>query len=82
MLVYELDGTFIAQIGRKGSGEGEFNAPGRIAIDVSNEYIYVCDYCNHRVQIFCKDFDIKTNLDKELCIIHRTLSSQMMRYTF
>ena len=56
VLVYELDGTFIAQMGKKGSGEGEFNAPGGIAIDGSNEDIYVCDYNNHRVQIFCKDF--------------------------
>ena len=56
VLVYELDGTFIAQIGRKGSGEGD---PGGIAIDVNNEDIYVCDYNNHRVQIFSNDFRYK-----------------------
>ncbi|MCP4482112.1 MAG: DUF5011 domain-containing protein [bacterium] len=42
------------QFGSYGSADGEFNAPVAVAVDVSSK-IYVCDYFNHRVQVFDKD---------------------------
>ncbi|NJS41435.1 autotransporter domain-containing protein [Candidatus Gracilibacteria bacterium] len=40
--------------GTRGTGDGQFNGPGGIAIDNKGE-IYVTDFHNHRVQIFKND---------------------------
>ena len=56
VLVYDLNGTFLKQIGKKGSGDGEFHSPFAIAISEVNGDIYVCDLVGNRVQIFSKDY--------------------------
>ena len=56
ILVYDLNGTFLKQIGKKGSGNGEFQFPFGIAINEVNGDIYVCDLVSNRVQIFSKDY--------------------------
>ena len=56
ILVYDLNGTFIKQIGKEGSGDGEFLSPFGIAINEVNGDIYVCDLVSNRVQIFSKDY--------------------------
>ena len=64
LLVYELNGTFLQQIGTPGNGEGQFNNPLGIAINQSNGEIFVCDYGNNRVQIFSKDFLFKCQFEQ------------------
>jgi DNA-binding beta-propeller fold protein YncE len=48
------DGTLIAQWGRRGKGEGEFDAPSGIAADRHGQ-VYVADFYNHRIQKFTTD---------------------------
>jgi sugar lactone lactonase YvrE len=49
--VYNSAGRFLRQWGQSGSGEGEFNCPGGIAVSQNNR-VYVADQTNRRVQIF------------------------------
>ena len=56
ILVYDLKGTFIKKIGKKGSGDGEFLSPFGIAINEVNGDIYVCDLHDNRTQIFSRDY--------------------------
>ena len=60
VLVYELNGTFIKQLGSYGSGESQFKYPRGIAISEMNGDIYVCDCDNNRIQIFSKEFLFKS----------------------
>ena len=64
LLVYYLNGTFLNQIGTPGNGEGQLKSPYGITINESNGDIFVCDYSNHRVQIFSKDFLFKSQFGK------------------
>ncbi|KAI6657053.1 hypothetical protein LOD99_11205 [Oopsacas minuta] len=41
-------------------GEGQFNNPHGIGINVDNGDIYVCDYSNNRIQIFSQDYSYKS----------------------
>ena len=49
--VFSSTGTFIREFGGTGTGNGEFNWPGAIAVDAAGD-IYVVDAGNHRVQKF------------------------------
>ncbi|KAI6660788.1 hypothetical protein LOD99_10236 [Oopsacas minuta] len=60
LLIFDLKGNFIKQIGTPGSGEGQFNDPRGIAINVDNGDIYVCDCSNNRIQIFSQDYSYKS----------------------
>ena len=60
LLVYDLDGKFIQQVGTPGSAEGQFNHPCGIAIHNTNGDIYICDYSNNRIQIFSNDYSYKS----------------------
>ena len=64
LLVYDLNGTFLKQIGTPGNGEGQLNSPWGFAINESNGDIFVCDKSNNRVQIFSKDFLFKSQFGK------------------
>ncbi|KAI6658389.1 RING finger protein nhl-1-like [Oopsacas minuta] len=59
LLLFDLKGNFIKQIGTRGSGEGQFNTPRGIVINVDNGDIYVCDCSNNRIQIFSQDYSYK-----------------------
>ena len=59
ILVYTLDGKFVKRVGIPGKGELGFNFPLGVAVDESNGDIYICDYCNNRVQVLSKDFRFK-----------------------
>lgn len=48
---FQLNGQFVAQIGRKGIGNGEFRSPCGLLLS-STESLYVCDTNNHRIQVF------------------------------
>ena len=56
LLVYDLNGRFIQQVGTPGSAEGQFNQPYGIAIQNTNGDIYICDNSNNRIQIFSNDY--------------------------
>ena len=64
LLVYDLNGTFLRQIGSQGNGEGQLKYPYGITINESNGDIFVCDRGNNRVQIFSKDFLFKSQFGK------------------
>ena len=64
LLVYDLNGTFLKQIGTPGNGEGQLKSPHGITINELNGDIFVCDYGNDRVQIFSKDFLFKSQFGK------------------
>ena len=64
LLVYDLNGTFLKQIGTPGNGDGQLSSSRGITINESNGDIFVCDYGNNRVQIFCKDFIFKSQFGK------------------
>ena len=64
LLVYDLNGTFLKQVGTPGNGEGQLSSPHGITINESNGDIFVCDYSNNRVQIFSKDFLFKSQFGK------------------
>ena len=55
-----LSGGYVQQIGNSGSGDGQFNTPFGLALDEARSLLYVCDYENHRIQVFKDDkFDKK-----------------------
>lgn len=49
--VLHTSGEYVAQFGGSGQLEGQFYNPTCIAMDVDG-YMFVCDHCNNRVQIF------------------------------
>ncbi|MBX7164866.1 MAG: hypothetical protein K1X74_00835 [Pirellulales bacterium] len=49
--VYSPQGKLLREWGKFGTGDGEFDTPGGIAIDKDGR-AYVCDQCNRRVQVF------------------------------
>ena len=52
--IFTLEGQLIRTIGSPGSGHGEFNCPGAVAISPDVD-MYVTDNYNHRVQVFSPD---------------------------
>jgi DNA-binding beta-propeller fold protein YncE len=52
--VFDLDGTFLEQIGRRGTGDGEFNFPTFASLDAEGR-LYVVDSINARIQVFGPD---------------------------
>ncbi|KAI6660317.1 hypothetical protein LOD99_13906 [Oopsacas minuta] len=53
--VYNLEGKFLTQIGKEGSGQGELSYPQGISVDSSNT-VFVCDNGNCRIQVFYYEF--------------------------
>ena len=51
IVVYRTSGQFVTTFGSAGDQEGEFYSPYSITSDPDG-FIYVCDCCNDRVQIF------------------------------
>ncbi|MCA9099251.1 MAG: hypothetical protein KDA36_12735 [Planctomycetaceae bacterium] len=52
--VYSSQGELLREWGKYGTGDGEFDSPGGIAISRDGR-VYVADQCNRRVQVFDKD---------------------------
>ena len=52
--VFDLSGSRLFSIGKRGAQDGEFNYPTHVAIDSAGD-LYVMDSMNFRVQIFDKD---------------------------
>ena len=55
VVVLAPDGEEITRIGRRGTGQGEFNFPTYVALDREGR-LYVSDSLNFRVQVFDADF--------------------------
>jgi len=51
--IFDLDGKFLYEFGKKGDKQGEFDGPQNLQIFENN--IFVTDYKNHRIQIFDLD---------------------------
>ena len=49
--VLDREGRFLCKFGKKGRGEGEFNAPDSVSVNKAG-HLMVCDSWNHRVQVF------------------------------
>jgi len=49
------DICFVDEFGGSGSGDGEFNSPFGLALDVSNDMLYIADTENDRIQIIDVD---------------------------
>ena len=49
--VFQLSGAFLASFGKYGRGRSEFNQPDGIIFDC-NGFLYICDWLNHRIQVF------------------------------
>lgn len=52
--VYAQDGKFIREWGSTGTGDGQFDFPGGVAISKDGE-VYVADQTNRRVQVFDRE---------------------------
>lgn len=53
MQVFNTDGEFLLKFGSNGEGNGQFNAPTGVAVDV-NGNIIVADWGNSRIQVSIK----------------------------
>ena len=49
---FDSDGNVLAVWGERGSGNGQFNPPTSVAVDASNNRVYVADPVNGRIEIF------------------------------
>jgi tripartite motif-containing protein 71 len=49
--VFTKEGTLVASFGSEGREEGQFRLPSALVFDPDG-YLYVCDYFNHRLQLF------------------------------
>lgn len=54
VLAFDATGAVVARIGHRGTGPGEFNYPGWLALDARGR-LYVTDALNFRIQIFEPD---------------------------
>ena len=64
VLVYNLEGRWLYEIGGKGTRPGYFFYPSSVCVD-SSGHLYVADTFNHRVQIFSITPDKATASSKE-----------------
>ncbi|XP_078361727.1 E3 ubiquitin-protein ligase TRIM71-like [Oculina patagonica] len=49
--VFDGEGNFMHKFGKKGDGDGEFNAPDCLSVNKAG-HLMVCDTNNHRIQLF------------------------------
>ena len=60
--VFNKEGVFLYNIGSEGSGDGQFNRPAGLAIDMFGRLI-VCDRNNNRLQVFTLDGKFVTKIE-------------------
>ncbi|XP_078361728.1 E3 ubiquitin-protein ligase TRIM71-like [Oculina patagonica] len=49
--VFDGEGNFLYKFGKKGEGDGEFNKPRCLSVNMAG-HLMVCDTNNHRIQVF------------------------------
>ena len=62
--VFNKEGVFLYNIGSKGSGDGLFTYPGKLAVDSFGRLI-VCDWNNNRLQVFTLDGKFVTKIEPQ-----------------
>ena len=62
--VINLKGELLKQLGKRGTGDGEFNFPTSIWID-NEGFVYVIDAMNYRVQIFDSEGKFMSSFGKQ-----------------
>ncbi|XP_078575536.1 tripartite motif-containing protein 3-like [Branchiostoma floridae x Branchiostoma japonicum] len=58
IFLFEADGTLVKQVGGQGEGEGQFNKPLFVCVDIEDNII-VADKRDHCVQVFDKNLNFK-----------------------
>ena len=71
LTVYSIGGKYIQSVGKEGNKELEFIHPRGVAVSTVNNLIYICDYCNNRIQCLNLDltfnsFILKVNLPRDI----------------
>ena len=71
LTVYSTEGKYIQSVGKEGIKELEFVHPRGVAVSTVNNLIYICDYCNNRIQCLNLDltfnsFILKVNLPRDI----------------
>ena len=61
---YSPEGQLLASVGTKGTGPLQFKNPRDIAINTSNNEVYVADCFNHRIQVLNSDLTFSTIFGK------------------
>ena len=64
--MYELEGKLIKSVGSEVNGEVQFNRPHGLDVSDRNNYTYVCDCSNHRIQILTEKLKYHSNLGIDL----------------
>ena len=62
---FTADDQFLAAVGTHGSGPLRFSRPTDIAINASNNKVYVVDYENHNVQVLNSDLTFSSTFGKK-----------------
>ncbi len=60
VVVYDLEGNRLFDLGQRGDGPGEFNFPTNIFID-GEDRVYVTDSLNFRIEVFTSEGEILTH---------------------
>ena len=55
LMKFNKDWTLAKAVGQKGGRPGQFNGIDRVKISPTTHKYYVCDYGNHRIQVFDQD---------------------------
>ena len=63
---FTAEGQFHATVGSKGSGPLQFNYPMDVAINPSNDKVYVVENRNHRVQVLNSDLTFSSTFGRAL----------------
>ncbi|KAI6658948.1 hypothetical protein LOD99_10850 [Oopsacas minuta] len=76
ILNYNFNGEYISSNGKQGKGKLEFSYPKSIAVNKSNDDIYISDSNNNRVQILSKDFQSKSQIGSFTFLLDVKLSKE------
>lgn len=74
MQVFNTDGEFLLKFGSNGEGNGQFNAPTGVAVDV-NGNIIVADWGNSRIQV-----SMKCSHYRVCCYVTVLFKSQLLSF--
>ena len=65
ILKMTMDGRLVKTIGKKGSGNLQFNVPFGITVDQNNGKVYVAELYNHRIQVLNSDLTFSHTFGSE-----------------
>jgi len=78
-----VDGVcFVEKFGSSGSANGKFNSPSGLAIDTSNDLLYVADTNNNRIQVFTVSGVIQDAPSKPINVVASTASETSIILTW